>query len=74
MKKSIQRREKEKNKSRESWNQKKTDQQEAEEKRQSKRNENIQSRIDAKKNKKMGIKVKKTQKPGKTGSKFNKKK
>ena len=74
LKKSIQRREKEKNKSRESWNQKKTDQQEAEEKRQSKRNENIQSRIDAKKNKKMGIKVKKTQKPGKTGSKFNKKK
>lgn len=74
LKKSIQRREKEKNKSRDTWNKKKTEQKEAEEKRQSKRNENIQARIDAKKNKKMGIKVKKVQKPGKSGSKFNKNK
>lgn len=79
LKKSIQRREKEKSKSRETWIQKKTDQKEVEDKRQSKRTENIQSRIDAKKNKKMGIKVKKTVKksqkpPGKGGAKFNKKK
>lgn len=76
LKKSIHRREKEKTKSRETWNKKKTEQKEAEEKRQTKRNENIQARIDAKKNKKMGIKVKKPQKSGKQqkGGKFNKKK
>lgn len=75
LKKSIQRRDKEKAKSRETWNKNKTEQKEAEEKRQSKRNENIQSRIDAKKNKKMGIKVKKPQKAGKQQKgKFNKKK
>ena len=59
LKKTIQRREKEKNKSRETWIQKATEKKEADEKRQTKRTENIQSRIDAKKNKKMGIKVKK---------------
>ena len=75
LKKSIQRREKEKTKSRETWNKNKTEQKEAEEKRQNKRTENIQSRIDAKKNKKMGIKVKKPQKAGKQQKgKFNKKK
>lgn len=76
LKKSIQRREKEKAKSRETWNKSKTEQKEAEEKRQNKRNENIQARIDAKKNKKMGIKVKKPQKTGKPQQKgkFNKKK
>lgn len=76
LKKSIQRREKEKAKSRETWNKKKTEQKEAEDKRQNKRNENIQARIDAKKNKKMGIKVKKPQKAGKQQQKgkFNKKK
>lgn len=81
LKKSIQRREKEKSKSRDTWNKNKTEQKEAEEKRQNKRNENIQSRIDAKKNKKMGIKVKKPQKSGKhqqqqqkEKGKFNKKK
>ena len=77
LKKSIHRREKEKTKSRDMWSQKKTEQKETEDKRQSKRTENIQSRIDAKKNKKMGIKVKKPQKgakkPQQTG-KFNKKK
>lgn len=77
LKKSIQRREKGKNKSRETWIKNKSEQKEIEEKRQSKRNENIQSRIDAKKNKKMGIKkTKKPQKaPFKKGTgKFNKKK
>lgn len=79
LKKTIQRREKEKSKSRDTWSQKKNEQQEAEAKRQAKRNENIQSRIDAKKNKKMGIKVKKPQKSGKQQNKqqkgkFNKKK
>jgi hypothetical protein len=75
LKKTIARREKEKAKSRDSWTKKKTEQKESEEKRQNKRNENIQSRIDAKKNKKMGIKVKKPQKPGKQQKgKFNKKK
>lgn len=77
LKKSIQRREKEKNKSRENWNNKKSELQETKDKRQAKRNENIQARIDAKKNKKMGIKVKKTQKSGKSSAqkgKFNKKK
>lgn len=77
LKKTIQRREKEKSKSRDTWNKNKTDQKEADEKRQTKRTENIQSRIDAKKNKKMGIKVKKPQKSGKQQQqkgKFNKKK
>lgn len=77
LKKSIQRREKEKNKSRETWIQKKTEQKEVEEKRQNKRTENIQSRIDSKKNKKMGIKPKKVVKKssGKPAKpKFNKKK
>lgn len=62
LKKAIQRREKEKEKSRDTWNKTKTEQKEKVDKIQSKRNENIQSRIDAKKNKKMGIKVKKPQK------------
>ena len=74
LKKSIQRRDKEKAKSRQVWSEKKIEQQEKKDKMQAKRTENIQSRIDAKKNKKMGIKVKKPQKSygGKKG-KFNKK-
>lgn len=76
LKKTIQRREKEKSKSRDTWSKKKNEQKEVEDKRQTKRTENIQSRIDAKKNKKMGIKVKKPQKGGKQQQKgkFNKKK
>lgn len=74
LKKTIQRRDKEKSKSRDTWSKKKNEQQEANDKRQTKRTENIQSRIDAKKNKKMGIKVKKPQKSQKPKAKFNKKK
>lgn len=72
LKKSIQRRDKEKEKSRKVWTDKKQDQKEHTDKRQAKRTENIQSRIDAKKNKKMGLKVKKPQggaKGGKAGFK-----
>lgn len=72
LKKSIKRREKEKEKSRDTWNKRKVEFDEAKDKKAVKRNENIQERIDAKKNKKRGIKVKKPAFKGKHGSKGGK--
>lgn len=62
LKKSIARREKQKEKSRQLWEKKKGDLKKNQEERQSKRMENIQARIEAKKAKKKGLKVKKPKK------------
>ncbi len=56
LKKSIARREKEKEKSRQVWEKKKNDLKTTQDERQTKRDENIQARIDAKKSKKKGQK------------------
>ena len=72
LKKSIARREKEKEKSRQLWEKKKSDLKISQDERQAKRNENIQARIEAKKAKKTGQKVKKPQKSAHKGKSFNK--
>lgn len=65
LKKSVQHRERQKEKSRQLWADRKTELTETREKKQAKRSENIQARIDAKIAKKRGIKVKSTSKGGK---------